>query len=174
MFTDLYPVLQDIICGFAFQAKAVETMEALETCLFIKSLGLHPFVLSPSVYDYTGSHKTVYSRSLRVRLTERYIYWNNGRVRSPLDEFFVWFCSEELFDQERIARILAELDWRTIRPLIKDCQFRSRDAFFMWVVESLVGILRCSELFDQIRLSNLKMYPSNETRFMVHRVNCVL
>ena len=174
MFTQICCDLQNVVCDFAFRATYNETILALDNVLFLKGLDLHPFVLNSLVYDYTGAHRTIYDKGMRIRVLEGYRYWDTGRVRSPLDIFFVWFCLDDLFDHERILRVLEELDWRTIRPLIKDLPHRSRIDFFASATDTLAGISRCSELFDQISLQHLKTYPSNEVRFMVHRVNALL
>ena len=174
MFNGLCPDLQNVVCDFAYRASFEETARSLNLIIFIKELDLHPFVLSPFVYDYATADRSVFDRTENTCRSDRYQYWTNGRVRSPLEVFFVWFCREELFDVDRIARVLSELDWRTIRPLIKDLPHRSRSAFYSRITMDLAGVIRCSELFNEITLSNLKIHPSTETRFMVHRVNGVL
>ena len=160
----LIPDLKSIVCEFAWDASLEETRESLKYVLFVNKLNLHPYCLTTWVEDHTDANGLSYSRLLRHSFTRS---WLTPKCESPLREFFVWFAKSAIFDYARIAHLLSDCDWRTIRPLLKDSGARSRAGLLDEVESTMYGLLRVSKLFDGLQIHNLKMRPTPLSRQLI-------
>ena len=159
MFSDLHPDLQNLVTQFAYNATLDETKEALDFVLTLKQVGLHSACLSNVVGRYSHLPKG-YCKATKQWFGRSWM-WAEAAI-SPLNEFFVWFCFDQLFNPDIMLMVLYDVDFRTVRKFTNQRKF---DFFEKARSPYLSDILDVSNLIKQLGYGNLKKRPmSIETR----------
>ena len=172
MLTVLPLDLSNIVCRYAFDATAAQTVKALAYILELKSRDLHPYTINEIVCDYVNEDREyLYSRELMD--SSFFAPWRNTNPQpSPFREFFVWFSRSELWNTRIICSVIDNLDWRVARKLVFDLPFpvvRGRkQALMKWIINCPAdGAIYCSELFRRITLNSLRLNPSTAARYII-------
>jgi hypothetical protein len=170
MFVDLPIVIVDLILGFAFDANIHETRSALNYCLFIKELKLHPCCLNPGVFDYSDCTDDMYCRNTR----ESWGYfapWFAQQVNSPLRSFFVWFSEKNLFHIYKMNAAVRDMDFRMVRNLFHDFPIRYCRNYKGAVLEFIENnpqdaAIALTPIFRQLRRDHLCLNANTMGRFL--------
>ena len=141
MISELPTDLQDLICGFAFDASFAETTHSLRLVLQMKENA--PLVLfNPTVLNYTCAARNVYCRQTReINHTNIYNFFHvlANPCISPIHQFFVWFQLSQLIDYSLVFSVIHDLDWRVVRHQIPGKP--SRQQFICAVQHGIDGLI---------------------------------
>ena len=161
MILDLPIDLQNLICIFSFNATLAETRDALTQILELKQI--HPWMKKRFVHDYSDTGAQLYDRKEKSLGFLGY-FLSQPLIKSPFEEFFVWFDLFALFDITHISRLTHDLDWRRVRFIARETGHKSKHTFLCWVFNTIEGIRYFSELIQRLEPWHLRKYPSSESR----------
>ena len=170
MFTSLPADLVDLICRFAYDANIHETRSALEYCLFIKELRLHPCCLNEGVFDYSGCTDEMYCRTNRESLGY-FAPWFAQQTNSPLRSFFVWFSQKDIFHIYKMTAAVFDLDFRMVKTLFHDFPIRRSRNYKMAVLQFIEdnpqhAAIALTPIFKQLRRDHLCIDATTMGRFL--------
>jgi hypothetical protein len=170
MFKQLPVVLVDLILKFTYDADLAQTRSALNYCLFIKELKLHPCCLNEGVFDYSGCTDDMYCRDTR----ESWGYfapWFAHQVNSPLRSFFVWFSQKNLFHVYKMNTAVCDLDFRMVKTLFHDFPIRRtrnyKSAILTFIEHNPQdAAIALTPIFRQLRRDHLCLNATTMGRFL--------
>ena len=167
MLCDLPRDLANIVCAFAYNASLEETKRSLGVILELKKNYLHPYVKANKVCDYTCVTDGWYYDRVEMRpgLLAPFCMQVKRNI-SPFEQFFVWFAFSDLWNIPKISQVVFDMDWRKAGWIRRETGFRDRQSFLLWVATTTKGILYCSNMLTKIRLSMLRKYPTNISRYL--------
>ena len=159
---DLPTDLQDLVCGYCWDATVKQTKRSLCHALVFKDASLHPSVRMHTVRDYTYvKNRWTYNRdtmSPGILAPFRTAFMRYST--SPLESFFVWFSFCELWNIPLITEFLYDLDWRKCGFIRRETGFRARHDLLMWICSSLQGLYYYSDLLYRVKSRLLKKKPA--------------
>ncbi len=148
--------LQNMVCEFAYDATLSQTLAAVRHLCEIKKHFIHWCCLSRFVWNYTFDQNSAYDRGTKSR---NYFLppYTRQLERSPLFEFFVWFSEDDLWDTDRIASVMFDLDFRRAKKHLHDCpidiRWRARESLWRWLYsDPTPAALYISKFFARVHI----------------------
>ena len=162
--------LTNLVTLFAYNATLEQTKKSLKYVLRVKNLDLHPVAVAQYVNDYSTHSHLMYDR--QTQESKYFSAWCTHLRLTPLREFFVWYARADLFAQFRVACLIDDLDFRTVKKYLSNCPISvSRNAklcLVRWIYSNpLDASVYTSKLFRKVGLSELRLYPTALSRYLL-------